>query len=211
MENRMKLLLRHIAVLLTLTSMGCAQNALFFHETTKFSFTAEYKPDSSQPLNSSLGYKRRIVAVVPPQEPVSGADVDKPEAVHKGEALSLVSTFDVEAKGILGATISNYFASGMAARTMTAGTDAQAAASIRSLFAPATLREVAAELQARREALARKLGKLNEQQAAVVLAAAGFPVDPGKTAKDTLQDRILHALDDVAVTKLEAAFGRLDS
>ncbi len=198
-----------ILAFLVMTSMGCAQNALFFNETTKFAFTAEYKPDSSQPISSSLGYKRRIVAVVPPKEPVSQENANNPQAIPNGEALSLVSTFDVEAQANLGVTIKNYFASGRAATKMTSQPDAAAAASIRALFAPPTLREVSDELQARRLAMALKLKKLNEQQAQAVLVAAGFPVDPGKTATDSLQDRILHALDDVAITKLESAFGRL--
>ena len=112
---------------------GCGQNALLFHETTKFSFSAEYKPDSSQPMSTSLGYKRRIAAIVPPKEPVAEADRDKPEAVHKGEALSLVSLFDVDGQGVLGAKIRNYFASGMAAQKMT-GNKTQAAASIGALL-----------------------------------------------------------------------------
>lgn len=209
MNASIKTAYHNMFTFLILTSMGCAQNALLFNETTRFSFTAEYKPDSSQPISSSLGYKRRIVAIVPPKEPVAQEDANNPQSVHKGEALSVVSTFDVEAKATLGAKISNYIASGRAATVMTSQPDAAAAASIRALFAPSTLREVSDELQARRQAMARKLGGLNDQQAQTVLAAAGFPVDPPKSPKETLQDRILHSFDDAAITKLEAAFGRL--
>ena len=198
-----------ILVLSGLASTGCAQNALLFHETTKFSFTAEYKPDSSQPLSSSLGYKRRIVAVVPPKEPVSQEHANNPQATHKGEALSLVSTFDVEAKGVLGVTIKNYIASGRAATAMTSQDDAKAAASIRALFAPATLVELPEGFYKLQLALQNKLGKLNEEEAKRVLDTAKCDVQPGWTAMQNLQLCIVRARNDEALTRLEAAFTRL--
>lgn len=193
-------------IVLGLLTAGCGQNALLFYEGTKFGFAAEYKPDSSQPLSTSLGYKRRIAAVVPPQEAVTQEQQNDPNVLPRGEALSLVSVFKVTAEGPGGVAITNHFASGMAARVMTKGP--QAAQAIGALFAPATVREIAGALQERRVRLAQKLAPLDEQQAKTILTAAGFPV-PVQNAKDALQDHILHAQTDAALSKLEAAFSRL--
>ena len=79
---------------------GCASNAATFYEGTRFAFVIEFKPESSQPMNLSLGYKRRIAAVVPPQKPAPKTPAQNQDQIHEGDALSLVSTFDVEGAGI---------------------------------------------------------------------------------------------------------------
>jgi hypothetical protein len=43
---------------------GC-KNALYFYETEKISLTAEARPDSSQPVQGSLGIKQRVVLIAP--------------------------------------------------------------------------------------------------------------------------------------------------
>jgi hypothetical protein len=108
-----------IVLLLALLGGGCAP-AVFFHESTKVAIAAEYKPDPSEPLSANFGLKRRIVAVVPVQEPATGD-----EKANKGEALSLVSRFEVRGTlrnktGEEPLTIINNFASGTAARLLTA-------------------------------------------------------------------------------------------
>ncbi len=50
-------------VLLTFLT-GCS-NALYFYETEKISLTAEARPDSSQPVQGSLGIKQRVVLIAP--------------------------------------------------------------------------------------------------------------------------------------------------
>lgn len=66
-------------VLVTLLT-GCS-NALYFYETEKISLTVEARPDSSQPVQGSLGIKQRVALVAP--------RVDK----KGGEALSSISSF----------------------------------------------------------------------------------------------------------------------
>jgi hypothetical protein len=50
-------------ILLTFLT-GCS-NALYFYETEKISLTAEARPDSSQPVQGSLGIKQRVVLIAP--------------------------------------------------------------------------------------------------------------------------------------------------
>jgi hypothetical protein len=106
---------------------GCAPQAIFFHEATKVAFTADYNTSDSQPIQSSFGFKRRIVAVVPAQErfPVDGNSLHDQ---NKGDAVSLVSKFHVRVGTFSeGVRITNQFASGLAAEKLTASRDAAAA------------------------------------------------------------------------------------
>lgn len=116
----MRLHLLPLATLAAAFSLSaCAPRALYFHESTKVAFAADYNTSDSQPLSSSFGYKRRIVAVVPAQEreiPEGGTERD---GTNLGEALSLVSKFNVRSGAKEGVVIINNFASGMAARTLT--------------------------------------------------------------------------------------------
>jgi hypothetical protein len=62
------MMLRRLAWLLAaglaLTVTGCT-NALYFYETGKISLTVEGRPDSTQPVQGSLGYKQRTAVVAP--------------------------------------------------------------------------------------------------------------------------------------------------
>lgn len=49
---------------------GC-ENALYFYETEKISLTMEARPDSTQPVQGSLGLKQRVVLVTPPKDEAS--------------------------------------------------------------------------------------------------------------------------------------------
>jgi hypothetical protein len=102
-----------------LTLSGCAPRALFFHESTKVAFAADYNLSDSQPLATSFGYKRRIVAVVPAQIRKVAPGESERTGTNAGEALSLVSKFNVRAGTSEGIVITNNFASGVAARIMT--------------------------------------------------------------------------------------------
>ena len=112
--------MKRLLLLVTLmVPVGCAPRALYFHESTKVGFAADYNSSDSQPVASNFGYKRRIVAVVPAQERISPDGKDR-NGVNKGEALSLVSKFHVRVGSYAeGVTITNRFASGAAARRMT--------------------------------------------------------------------------------------------
>ena len=99
--------------LLALT--GCAPQALYFHESTKTSFSAAFTSSDSEPLSTSFGYKRRIVAIVPSKDriPLNG---ERGSEENDGEALSTISKFYVQAGAKEGLLIRNNFATGLAAR-----------------------------------------------------------------------------------------------
>ena len=111
------LLLRAICILGLTFLMGCAPQALYFHESTRVSFSAAYTASDSQPLSTSFGYKRRIVAIVPGQDRISTTGQEA-AAENKGEALSTISKFYVKAGTKDGLVIKNNFATGMAARKL---------------------------------------------------------------------------------------------
>lgn len=54
------------AVALGCVAAGCT-NALYFYETGKISLTIEGRPDDTQPVQGSLGFKQRTAVVVPPK------------------------------------------------------------------------------------------------------------------------------------------------
>lgn len=69
---------------------GCA-NSLYFYETEKFSLTVEARPDSTQPVQGSLGLKQRVGLIVP------GKNVDENnKGSNNGEALSSISNFNLK-------------------------------------------------------------------------------------------------------------------
>lgn len=69
-----------------LISMGLAillaacNNALYFYETEKISLSAEARPDSSQPVQGSLGIKQRVALIAPKKS-------------DKDDALSAINSF----------------------------------------------------------------------------------------------------------------------
>ena len=132
-----------LAAALSLTA--CAPRALFFHESTKVAFAATYNTSDTQPLATSFGFKRRIVAVVPAQERVIPADGGGRHGTNRGEALSLVSKFNVRAGTNEGVVITTSFASGMAARTMTRSGQADAAVGVLMHSAPIEVSTVTGE------------------------------------------------------------------
>ena len=94
----MKTLITRVYLFAAICFFGCAPNTLYFSEGTLLGFRAEFKPDASEPVSTSLAYKRRIVTVVPPKnpQPASLSDWFSPtQNVQQGEALSVVSTFSV--------------------------------------------------------------------------------------------------------------------
>jgi hypothetical protein len=133
----MRLHLLPLATLAAALSLSaCAPRALYFHESTKVAFAADYNTSDSQPLSSSFGYKRRIVAVVPAQEREIPDGGTERNATNSGEALSLVSKFNVRSGAKEGVVITNNFASGMAARAMTRSAGSSDALSVLMHSAP---------------------------------------------------------------------------
>jgi hypothetical protein len=190
---------------------GCATNAATFYEGTRFAFAVEYNPASGQPGNLTLGYKRRIAAIVPPQARAGEATSADPSPIHKGEALSLVSLFDVGPGGPQvgsGIIIRSAFASGMAARDLTE--TPRASENNMGLFAGTTLPLLSPAAQARRDALIRALtGKVDNESAARILQVAGLRVPPPDCPREqealcTLQSALTHA-DEATLQRLEGA------
>ncbi len=64
---------------------GCS-NALYFYETEKMAMSLEGRPDSSQPVQGSLGLKQRVAVVAPPKYPDTMTQA-------RSEAISMLSTF----------------------------------------------------------------------------------------------------------------------
>lgn len=203
--------------LLTLTLLaaptaGCVTNSATFYEGTRVALVGEYNPASGQPVNLSFGFKRRIAAIVPPQHAAPPASEQNPSPIAGGEALSLVSLFDVGPVGALGdgVIIRSTFASGMAARDLTA--TSRAAQNIRGLFAKETLPLISKAAAVRSEALIKDLKNrgITDAQAASILQAAGIkatPPDdcpPNEKSLCVLQD-VLSATDEPTLESLEAA------
>lgn len=59
---------------------GCT-NALYFYETEKISLTVEARPDSTQPVQGSLGLKQRVALIAPKKN-------------KNDDALSAISSFN---------------------------------------------------------------------------------------------------------------------
>jgi hypothetical protein len=88
---------------------GC--NTIYFYETEKVSLTVEGKADASEPVAGNIGYKQRVVAVLPgeksqqltdsEQKLLDGSAAGKSELVkdlekkEAGEAVSLISYFNL--------------------------------------------------------------------------------------------------------------------
>jgi hypothetical protein len=82
-----------LITLVTMLLSGC--NALYFYDTEKISLTLEGRPDSSQPIQGSLGLKQRTAIIVPPKE--KGKDnltaVKEENKKDGADALSIISSF----------------------------------------------------------------------------------------------------------------------
>ncbi|MFH0343327.1 MAG: hypothetical protein ACHBNF_14655 [Chromatiales bacterium] len=90
---------------------GCS-NALYFYETEKIAMSLQGRPDSSQPVQGSLGLKQRVAIVAPPEDPDT-----------MGEALSMISSFRFRKdpgtlRDIGPVTIQTAFVTGKAARSL---------------------------------------------------------------------------------------------
>ncbi len=75
---------RVLAIALTWLT-GCS-NALYFYETEKIAMSLQGRPDSSQPVQGSLGLKQRVTVVAPPKDPDTMTKA-------RSDAISMISTF----------------------------------------------------------------------------------------------------------------------
>jgi hypothetical protein len=89
--------IRKIFILLSLVILvsGC-ENALYFYETEKISLTVEARPDSTQPVQGSLGLKQRVVLITPPKKDenvIAAMATSDGTPPNKNDALSAISSF----------------------------------------------------------------------------------------------------------------------
>lgn len=110
---RIEMIKRYSLAIALLTLLNGCSNALYFYETEKVSLTVEARPDSSQPVQGSLGIKQRVVLIAPKKsnevdvsKKGSGGDVaetvvkkdgkdDTPEKNDdKNDAVSAISSFN---------------------------------------------------------------------------------------------------------------------
>ncbi|MDO8997710.1 MAG: hypothetical protein Q7U77_13880 [Sediminibacterium sp.] len=77
-----------MVIFLSILLIGCA-NSMYFYETEKISLTVEARPDSSQPVQGSLGIKQRLALIAPK---MNGNDSSK----GNGEAVSSISSFSLK-------------------------------------------------------------------------------------------------------------------
>lgn len=76
----------YMATCLSFLLIGCANPPMYFYETEKISLTVEARPDSSQPVQGSLGIKQRLALIAPKKN-----QNDSSKGV--GEAVSALSSF----------------------------------------------------------------------------------------------------------------------
>ena len=102
-----------VLALAALTTLSGCGNTLFFAERTKAGLSAEFNATAPEPVELTAGYKRTIATLVPPKDP----DTTE-EGEHKGEALSLVSTFRLAYDRSNNVSVTNFFVTGGAADTI---------------------------------------------------------------------------------------------
>ncbi len=99
-----------MTALVSATTAGCS-NALYFYQTERIAMVLEARPDSSQPIQGSVGIKHRIALVTPAKE-------------KEGDSVSALSKFAFEKKpGSLGrvgpVTIRSTLLTGQATKELT--------------------------------------------------------------------------------------------
>jgi len=210
---------------LILTS-GCAYHGAVYSEYTQFALDVRTTAESSAPVKVNLGYDRGVMAYVPK---LKGKTGESCSIISWQDIGSIANPSQTSTGSIL--RVDAGFISGIAAEVAAAPSNAtvvvvpapetkRAATQLRITsdpgkrisaaltFAPATVRPISEELQARRVTLSHLLGAFggDANKANKVLSAAGFPAAPGDKAVIALQDRILAAQTEEDVKKLEDAF-----
>ncbi|UCF90496.1 MAG: hypothetical protein JSW39_19670 [Desulfobacterales bacterium] len=192
------------AVTLALASSLLAGCGARLHVVTGTSvgLSANSGDGQTRPPQVSLAYKRSEGALIPTEE--RAAVKSESPNIKNTDAFSSLAVFNLTTEWFGDTEINQFIATGHASRDIQ-----DAGPEFVDAFNQATIGVVPNEIQAQRKALADKLGQLNENQAQEVLNLAGYQKNQNKTASATLQDYILHAQTHPALTRLEAAFGRL--
>lgn len=206
----MNLLLRLLPVAALVCVFGCAPNTVYFSEGTVLGFRAEFKPDASEPVSTTLAYKHRIVTVVPPKHPAPPALFDwfsTTQNVPRGEALSVISTFSVDAD-IKKIAIQNNFLSGVAAQKATRTTE-DTIRTLQAVTAPETLSPLSDALLRRQHDLYAKIDAMNDADARALASKLNLPLlADGSDARFRLQEAVLQAQNDASLKHLEDAFNK---
>jgi len=190
--------------LLLLSAAACGPRVVISTGTT-IGLKATPGDGYTRPPQVTLGYKRAELALVP----TKGV-----KATAANDAYSTLAAIHFDTQWFGKTELESFLVTGIAAREIqgvrTAGNSrAPTSKEFQTAFALATLGPVSDTLQARREALIAQWGELSDGQAQRVLDIGELGAAAGKTAKESLQDRILDAQDEASLMKLESAFNRI--
>ena len=113
--------MKYCILLVLVAGLNACSNALYFYETEKVSLTVEARPDSSQPVQGSLGVKQRVVLLAPKKQ-------------ENDDAVAAISSFSFKVKEVDWAfnpvLIQTAFITGDAAKLLTPAQAQNAAAAI---------------------------------------------------------------------------------
>jgi hypothetical protein len=145
----------------------------------------------------TLAYKRAEAAFVPTE----GKTATASSTGEATDAYSTLAAFYFETAWFGNTEIASFIATGFAARDIQAPSS-----SFGDAFAQATLGVVPEAIQQRREALIKDWQPISGERAKQILDLVGYPVKPGKNAKQSLQDAIKDAQSAASLAALESAF-----
>lgn len=180
--------------LLVVATGGCGPRVLVVTGTT-IGLKATPGDAQTRPPQVTLAYKRAETALVP----TAGS-----KATGKTDAYSTLASFFFETEWFGATELRSFIATGNAARPLT-----EKDSTFSAEFAKATLGVVPDAIQGRRKTLEQDWTALDEAKSHRILDQIGYPVKPGKTAKQSLQDAIKDAQTDPQLEKLESAFHRV--
>jgi hypothetical protein len=148
---------------------------------------------STTPPQVTLAYKRAEGALVPTAGNSSTKDTS--------DTYSALTAYFLKTSWFGATTLESVISTGHAARNL-----AKPSSAFQQEFAAATLKEVDAAVQKRREALAQDPAAADEEKAQRILDLAGYAKRPGMNAVQSLKSVILDAQTDGEVARLEAVF-----
>jgi hypothetical protein len=186
--------------LLVLSLFGCGPRVNIVTGTT-VGLKVSPGDGNTRPPQITFAYKRAEVALIPTEgkKATKGSSGDASD----GDAYSTLAAVYYETAWFGKTQIASFIATGHAARDIQ-----EIDTSFSEAFAQTTLGVVPDAIQQRREDLMTAWMALKEDQARRILDLAGFPLKPGKTPKESLQDAIKDAQSDLLLVRLESAFQR---
>jgi len=108
------------AILVALVIAGSGCNALYFYEQGKVALSLEARPDSSQPVQGSLGFKQRTAVVAPPK--IDGESAGMISSFRFGRTGGFPGTIDIRTALVTGDAVPEAIgAQQMVARALVSG------------------------------------------------------------------------------------------